>query len=139
MICFSIPLLVSLGANANDLRADASGHGLALSNIFSFGGRGGGGYDRATLEAEPAPRGLLLVGMSDRYGEAERLGAVVQEICTTDFAHRAPTDEERDLVVSALVGCRHPMANAIADLFALPLPDGASAAIAAPPQPPPAR
>jgi len=119
MICINRNLLLSMGMSADVVQSirDRSrahdGGGLATSDLFSFGGGGNGRIDTAALEREPAPRKLVLVGMADRYGEAERRGAEVATICMEGL----PSGAEAIQIAILVDGCTHPDAPAIATAF----------------------
>jgi hypothetical protein len=120
MICIHRNLLRSIGMTDEAIHDNhEAGHGLATSSLFSFGGGGNRGRDTAALEAEPAPRTLLLVGMADAYGEGARRGAAVEEICLTQDGrgYAAPTPAEAQRVADLLEGCAHPDAATIRAAF----------------------
>lgn len=99
-VCVSKHLLPVLGMSRDQVRRLEGGGGLHFSDVASFGGGGGGGHDVTALERAPQPRVLVLVGMTDRYGEGLRRTADVRTYCVADDGlERAPTAREaRDLV-----------------------------------------
>lgn len=116
MICFRIALLASLGVVVDTSEV---GHRLMFSNLDTFTSKaapGQSGINR--LAAEATPRSLLLVGVTDAYGEGSRL-ATTREISVQDGHWRDPSDEERLVVLSALEGCIHPRASDIRAAFRL--------------------
>lgn len=117
MICLSTMFLKKIGLTTEvleEMRRTDDGGGLAISPLENFGGGGNRGRDKRALEAEPAPRRLLLVGMRDAYGEAERLGAEVTELCwSEDRGVHQPTVGDIDDILAVLQGADSPNAEPI--------------------------
>lgn len=108
MISISSQYAEGLGLSVEDINASSHLTGVYACRMLSFGARGDGvrrtddsfAHVRDLLAAEPAPRRLLLVGRSDRYGEGAQL-ATVTEIGIDDSAAAGPKErplhaEERE-------------------------------------------
>lgn len=117
MICFNRNWLALIGLTLSPHEYPTDGGGIATSSLFSFGGGGNSGRDKAALKAEPEPRSLVLVGMSDRYGEAQKLGASVREMCLDDgtAGFRKPTRDEAIEIARMVEQTEHPLTERIVD------------------------
>lgn len=117
MICVGRKFMTLIGMSEVEIelaRNTPDCNGFASSDLFSFGGGGNDGKDTAVLDAEPAPRRLVLVAMADRYSEAERRGAVVEQLCvSSEGAERLPTDTEKARLIEELGKVDHPVASII--------------------------
>lgn len=120
MICFGHAFLRTIGMSddsINEIYVTGDFGGIATSPLFSFGGGGNRGRDRTALALGDEPRHLVLVGMSDRYGEGAKL-ATVSELCLHEnqLSARSPTHPESVVIAVYLSTCTHPAAGAIREL-----------------------
>lgn len=112
MICISRDVMKEMGLRsivADGLYTLFPETGVLPCTLFSFNGAGEGTphgkRPSEWLAGEARPR-LLLIGMSDRYGDGKRITETVQEmaVAASGLYSREPTPEEmsqlRDLILN---------------------------------------